>query len=421
MLQGHGEAILSYCLDPNGLRWPHFIFSPSKSNAMSLPRSTIIVGAGLGGLVLGQCLKAKQIPVTILEKASSSPRFNYGITLHRSVYLALLPILQIYKASFLEKCSIGMPRAQIDSVTASTFRCHRGRLESILREGLDIRWKHSVKSVEMTPQGVLLRIEDEPTIESDTIVGADGVHSLLRKSFIPKSHIKVLPFVVFNGRRNITLQDYQHGLQPHMAGQTMLQALQGNVLFRVYINEYTATDVHLGYTYSRSARANDPLHEPGRPTSGSENIPEEFYAELAQFKLKELGPGLAEVFDSEKVRQDRLWHWLMRSSMVPLDDIEDLGDRHIWLIGDAAHAMPILGGEGANQVITDAIDLAKHLSDVSRSNKNTFLEQRHKEWSRAVNESERRLSKMHGLSLPSSQDYRCEANDLSLLRPPIHS
>lgn len=370
---------------------------------MSLPRTTVVVGAGLGGLILGQCLKAKNIPVTILEKASSSPRFNYGITLHRSIYLALLPILQINEASFLERCSIGMLQAQKDSAARkSAFRCHRGRLESILRDGLDIRWEHSLKSVEMSLQGILLHVENEPMIESDTIVGADGVHSLLRQSFIPSSHLHVLPYVVFNGRRKMTLEDYQRSLQPHMAGQTTLQALQGHVLFRVYINECTATDIHLGYTYSRPARANDPLHEPDRPTSAAENIPEEFYAELSRFKHEELGPVFADIFDREKVRQDRLLHWLMRSTIVPLGDIQDLADRRIWLIGDAAHAMPILGGEGANQVITDAIDLAKHISDISRSNKNEFLEQRHREWTRAVNESGRRLSEMHGLSLPSS-------------------
>lgn len=206
-LQDCGEAILPSCLDPNILRWPHSS-SSSKSTAMCLWRITIVVGAGLGGLVLGQCLKAKNIPVTILEKASSSPRFNYGITLHRSVYLALLPIIHMNEASFLKRCSINIPRAQIDSATASTFRCHRGRLESILRKGLDIKWKHSLKSMEMTPQGVLLGVKNRPAIESDTIIGADGVHSLLRKSFTLTSHIEVLPFVVFNGRRNITLEDY---------------------------------------------------------------------------------------------------------------------------------------------------------------------------------------------------------------------
>ena len=89
----------------------------STSHAMSLPRRTIVVGAGLGGLTLGQCLRAKNIPVTILEKASSSLRFNYSITLRRSVYQPLLAVLNLSEASFLEQCSIGLPEAQMDSTT----------------------------------------------------------------------------------------------------------------------------------------------------------------------------------------------------------------------------------------------------------------------------------------------------------------
>lgn len=297
---------------------------------MSSPRTTVIVGAGLDGLILGQCLKAENVPVIILEKASFSPHFNYGIILHRSVYLALLPVLQINEASFMERCSIGVLHAQKDSAArTSSFRCHRGRLESILREGLDIRWEHSLKSVEMIPQGILLHVENEPVTESDIIIGADGVHSLLRHFFIPSSHLIVLPYVVFNSRRNITREDYQRGLQPHMAGQTTPQALQGHVLFRVYLNEYTATSVHLCYTYSRPARANDPLHEPDRPKSGADKIPEGFYAELSQFKHEESGPVFADIIDGEKVRQDRLSHWLMRSTIVSLGDIQDHADRRI--------------------------------------------------------------------------------------------
>ena len=88
--------------------------------------------------------------------------------------------------------------------------------------------------------------------------------------------------------------------------------------------------------------------------------------------------------------------------MVRLEDIQYLADRGIWLIGDAAHPMPILGGEGANQVITDAIDLAKHLPNVSKSDNSQFLEERHRRWQGAVQESQRRLSEMHGLSSHSS-------------------
>ena len=361
---------------------------------------TVIVGAGLGGLILGQCLKAKNIPVTILEKAPSAPRCNYGIILHRSIYQRLLPVLQMNEASFLKECSIGTP---MDSaITAKTFRCHRGRLEGVLRRDLDIRWEQCVKSVQVIPQGISLHIANGPMIESGTLVGADGVHSLIRKSLLSNRDLNILPYVVFYGRRSIPLETYQHILQSHMAGQATTQALHGNVLFQVYVNDYTATAVHLGYTYSRPARVSDSLHQPNRPTTGADNIPSDFYAELSQYGQKQLGPVFAEVFDSEKVRRDRVLHWLMRSTKVGLRDVQDLAERGVWLIGDAIHPMPILGGEGANQVITDAVDLAEHLSNISMSNRSIFLEGKDREWRTAVHESEKKLSKMHGLSSLSS-------------------
>ena len=270
---------------------------------------TIIVGAGLGGLVLGQWFKARNIPVTILERAYFPALRNYGITLHRSLYQRLLPVLQENEASFLKECSIEMDSAN----TAQTFRCHRGRLEDFLRKDLDIRWGQHLKGVQMTPNRVSLEIEDEPTIEGDTLIGADGVHSLLRNAFF------VPPYDVFYGRRSITLEFYQHRLQPYMEGQAVMQALHGNVLFQVYVNEYTATAIDLGYTYSRPARISGALHLQDRPTTGADNIPSEFYAELSQYGEKQLGPGFAEVFDSEKVRRDGVLHELMRKPWLNMD------------------------------------------------------------------------------------------------------
>lgn len=275
---------------------------------------TIIVGAGLGGLVLGQWFKAKNIPVTILERAYFPALRNHGITLHRSLYQRLLPVLQENEASFLKECSIEMDSA----VTAQTFRCHRGRLEGFLRKGLDIRWGQHLKGVQMNPHGISLEIEDEPTIKSDTLIGADGVHSLIRNSFF------VPPYDVFTGRRSITLESYQQRLQPYMEGQAVMQALHGNVLFQVYVLEYTATAIHLGYTYSRPAQIGDALHQPDTPTTGADNIPCEFYAELSQYGENELGPGFAEVFDFEKVRRDRVMHELMRKQWLNLEILKIL-------------------------------------------------------------------------------------------------
>ena len=57
------------------------------------------------------------------------------------------------------------------------------------------------------------------------------------------------------------------------------------------------------------------------------------------------------------------------------------------MIGDVAHPMPILGGEGANQVITDAFDLAEHLLNLSTSKKSVFLERKDRDWRTAVHET----------------------------------
>ena len=73
-----------------------------------------------------------------------------------------------------------------------------------------------------------------------------------------------------------------------------------------------------------------------------------------------MGPVFAGSFDSEKVRRDRVVHWLMRSTIVQFGDIQGLADRAVRPIGDTAQRREILGGEAANRVITDAVGLAEH-------------------------------------------------------------
>ena len=88
-------------------------------------------------------------------------------------------------------------------------------------------------------------------------------------------------------------------------------------------------------------------------------------------------------------------------TMVQLGHIQNLADVDVWVIGDAAHQMPILGGESANQVINHAFDLAEHLLNLSTSNKSVFLERNDRDWRTAVHESEKRLSEMHGQQIAS--------------------
>ena len=370
---------------------------------MSIPPLTI-AGAGLAGLTVARCLAQKGIPSILLEKASSPPQHNYGITLHSWAYRPLLRTLQLDESSFRERCSIDAPERSVDGVsgkelargmecTWGAFRCHRGRLEEFLREGQDIRWEHKITGIETTSQKVILRIQDEQDIESPILIGADGVHSQVRKSLASEIQPKVLPFVVFNGTRRISPHSFHSTIAPQMHGATTIQCRREDVVLQIAISQYTATHVDLSYTYSRPARPYDPLHRPNRPITSATDIPEEFYTELQE--LQALEPAFTELFDAGNVRNDRVLHWLMRSTLGTESTIKELADRGVLLLGDAVHAMPILGGEGGNHAMKDGVDLAEWIAAYGGHGIRGFSGVRYGDWERAVGESERRLAEMH--------------------------
>lgn len=83
------------------------------------------------------------------------------------------------------------------------------------------------------------------------------------------------------------------------------------------MNEYTGTNVRLGYTYLRPVRANDP-YILDRSTTGADNVSEEFNAELSQVKQNHPGLELSAIFESEKVREDRLFYSSVSRNMISI-------------------------------------------------------------------------------------------------------
>lgn len=51
----------------------------------------------------------------------------------------------------------------------------------------------------------------------------------------------------------------------------------------------------------------------------------------------------------------------MRTALGTSEQIKSLANRRVLLIGDAIHATPILGGEGAHRAVQDGVDLAKQI------------------------------------------------------------
>lgn len=393
---------------------------------MSTPGITII-GAGLAGLTLGRCLRARGIAPCILERFSSKPRFNYGITLYPWAYKPLLKLLQMDEAKFVQEVSIdafgdiigSAHEEDASSSNPDAVRCHRGSLELLLREGLNIKWNHAVTNIKGSQPDILIQTKKNGSLQSTMLIACDGVHSQIHELLPRSNELKVLPYAVFNGRRTLPIEEYERLFKPYMDRLGSMAIRVGTVRLRITLNAYNISSVDLGYEYSRPAHENDPISNLDRPISGASQIPAEFYSELEQ--LKDLEPPFTGIFDSEEVRKDKIVHWLMRSRVVPLELCHNLASRGILLIGDTAHTMPILGGEGANLAIQDAFDLAECIAQDPQDLRGFYEETRYSDWTHTVAESERRLNDMHSGAKEQYEEAGAQNQDIEAKAKSISS
>jgi len=159
------------------------------------------------------------------------------------------------------------------------------------------------------------------------------------------------------------------------------------------IFDKTEENISISWIYSRPAHgSSDALHRPGRTTGDAKETPEEFLKEVES--LSSLPQPFSEVFDPAKLRKDRILHWLMRTAEIPSNELVNLAKQDVILLGDAAHAEPILGGEGANNAIMDAIELADAIA--KGDDLGSWIESRAAEWAKGVDESRSRIAQMHG-------------------------
>ena len=332
---------------------------------------------------------------------------NYGITLHASSYRPLLDLLQISQSTFESEIVIKAQRGIEKRLLISHFPhqsspqhtslyCHKGKLERLLRRGLDIQRPKILQHIKIPSQdqGIKAIFNDQSYCETRYLFGCDGPHSMIRKALAPEMRLVVLPYVVFNGKRSIPWAEYFENIDPHMGDNTVIYRKFGDARLEISIYDSGVIGVDLRYTYSRPAReGKDPLHRPDRDVAAAVDVPEEFYDELSSLKIIEQ-PYQA-IFNVDKVRDDRVLHWLMRRVMPDIDPVRRLARQGVILLGDAAHAMPILGGEGANLAIKDGIELGEYVASNKLGELSDFASARLGMWKDAVISGQSLLGKMH--------------------------
>jgi 2-polyprenyl-6-methoxyphenol hydroxylase-like FAD-dependent oxidoreductase len=370
------------------------------------PQPLRIIGAGLGGVTLGRALLERGIPVVLYERATSAPRHGYGISLHESTYKPLLKMLnmdeQTFKTNVAVDAAVGGNGA-IDpeklvfprEVTSTSFRAHRERLEKLIRQGLDIRWEHGLERLERTSNGTTLHLQNGNTIKSETcIVAADGVHSVTKKSILKEAGLEVLPFVTFNGKRKVSRTIFDNVYAPAMNASNVIELHNNGALLQVSVNDITTDQASVSWVYSRPAKgASDRCYKPNRLLSDATKIPDEFYQEITA--LNNLSLPFSDIFDVEKIKEDRVLTWLMRTSNVDLSHLHELASNDILLMGDSAHSQAILGGEGANIAISDGLTLAEAIAAKQGEAVTNWYSNRFPAWEASLRTSRKVIEEMH--------------------------
>jgi 2-polyprenyl-6-methoxyphenol hydroxylase-like FAD-dependent oxidoreductase len=331
---------------------------------MTLP--ILIVGGGIGGLATALCLHARGIEARVFEKVPQLKPLGVGINLlphaARVVHeLGLAPKLaataiQTSKLEYYNKFGQliwSEPRGMAAGYAVPQYSIHRGDLQMLLYEAALERLGReriitdtAFESFEQNGDSVTARFKrgDGSTLEVQgaALIGADGIHSVLRKAFYPDEGEP-------NFAQRILWRAVTEG-KPFLDGRTMIMAGYQHEKFVCYpISQRHAEKGRALINWI--AELTVPEKSPPRQDWNREVPKSRFADRFASWKFPWLDiPALIEgaqfVYEFPLVDRDPLPSWTRG---------------RVTLLGDAAHPMYPIGSNGASQAILDAESLANEL------------------------------------------------------------
>jgi 5-methylphenazine-1-carboxylate 1-monooxygenase len=334
------------------------------------PMKVIVVGGGIAGLTLGLSLQQAGIEVRIYEAISDLAPLGVGINLQPA---AVRELTELGLGTPLERAAVDIrglvffnrlgqlicsePRGVSAGYKWPQYALHRGELQFLLlratRERLDddgFRDGLRLASFEQNSRRVVATFADSTsqtivTDEADILVGADGIHSKVRRLLYPNE-----------GEPRFARQLLWRGAtrgEPFLDGHTMVIA--GHLDRRIIVYPIAGGEQNSQPLTNWVCQTTVPNDAPPRENWNRRATHDRVLQLFGEWRTPWLDmPALIrrtpEIYELPPVDRDPVQAWTFG---------------RVTLIGDAAHPMQPTGAQAGSQAIIDARTLTAALLDVS--------------------------------------------------------
>jgi 5-methylphenazine-1-carboxylate 1-monooxygenase len=324
----------------------------------------LIAGGGIGGLTAALALHARGHEITVLEAVREPKPLGVGINLlpHAVGVLSGLGLLPALRGMAVETSALVFankhgqpiyrdPRGTEGGYSHPQFSIHRGELQMMLwREAaakLTVLGGQRVVGVRDGNVALIDTADGPRELAADLIVGADGIHSALRRRLAPDEGPPCW--------RGVMMWRGTSWAPPFLDGRTMVQAGHSQAKFVVYpIGAPRADGLQLiNWIADRRVQPPTPgLTAPDRADWSRAGRLDDLLPTFGNWRFDWLDvPGLI-------TGAEQMLEW----PMVDRDPLPQWRLGPTTLLGDAAHPMYPIGSNGATQAIMDAQALADALA-----------------------------------------------------------
>jgi 5-methylphenazine-1-carboxylate 1-monooxygenase len=331
----------------------------------------IIAGGGVGGLVTALMLHARGIDCEVFEQADVIRELGVGINTlpHAIKELAELGLLdrldaiaiRTYELFYTNRFGQEIwrePRGLDAGYDIPQFSIHRGRLQGVIFQAVRARLGESrihmncrLGSFTQDDGGVTAYFFDrtgahQHTARGDVLIGADGIHSVVREKLFPNEGAPR-----WNG---VILWRGAIDWPAFLTGRSMVVAGGLTAKMVIYpIGEGSRPDKRLT-NWAVSGRVGDPsMPTPHKQDWSRPGLYEDLMPHVQRFRIPYL--------DARALIEATTEFW--EYPMCDRDPLPRWSHGRVTLLGDAAHPMYPVGSNGASQAILDARFLADRLKD----------------------------------------------------------